>query len=148
MFASGIFYDATVVVTDEWREIYYLNPAASLLQIYRDVLMQRAADVLNPDIAGAGGILAMLDIGALAEAHGAKMSPHCWCSSTVAFCAMLHVSAVMRNATYAELFYDYLELGAEFATCDYDLRQGVTRPPQRPGLGVEIDESKLQTLTV
>lgn len=42
MFASGIFYDATVVVTDEWRYIYYLNPAASLLQMYRDILMQGA----------------------------------------------------------------------------------------------------------
>lgn len=39
MFASGIFYDPQVMLTDEWRQIYYANPMASMLQIYRDLLM-------------------------------------------------------------------------------------------------------------
>jgi L-alanine-DL-glutamate epimerase-like enolase superfamily enzyme len=104
------------------------------------------ADVLNPDIAGAGGILAMLEIGALAHAHGAQISPHSWNSTTVAFMAMLHVCAVMRNATYAELYYDYLELGAEFAECDYVIADGYVRLPHKPGLGVEMQEEVLVSL--
>jgi lipopolysaccharide transport system permease protein len=39
MFASGIFYDANVVVTDEWRNVYFLNPAACLIDSYRDILL-------------------------------------------------------------------------------------------------------------
>jgi lipopolysaccharide transport system permease protein len=39
MFAAGIFYDANVVVTEEWRSVYYLNPTACLLQAYRDILL-------------------------------------------------------------------------------------------------------------
>lgn len=113
---------------------------------YRGVLTARAADVLNPDIAGAGGILEMLAIGALADAHGAQISPHSWNSTTVAFMAMLHVCAVMRNATYAELYYDYLELGAEFADCDYVIANGYASLPQKPGLGVEMNEQVLVSL--
>lgn len=113
---------------------------------YRDVLSKRAADVLNPDIAGAGGILEMLEIGAMADAHSVKVSPHSWNSTTVAFLAMLHTCAVMRNAIYAELYYDYLELGAEFAECDYIIEDGYASLPQRPGLGVEMNEAALRSL--
>lgn len=116
------------------------------LRHYRDVLVARAADVLNPDIAGAGGILRMLEIGALADAHGAHVSPHSWNSTTVAFMAMLHVCAVMPNATYAELYYDYLELGATFATCDYVIAAGYASLPRKPGLGVEMNEQMLVSL--
>jgi len=117
------------------------------LRHYRAVLERRAADVLNPDIAGAGGILEMLEIGAMADAHSVKLSPHSWNSTTVAFLAMLHVCAVMRNAIYAELYYDYLDLGAAFANCDYDINDGFASLPQTPGLGVEMNEDVLRSLT-
>ena len=39
MFASGIFYDPGVVVTDEWRSVFYMNPTACLIQAYRDILL-------------------------------------------------------------------------------------------------------------
>lgn len=113
---------------------------------YRNVLMARAADVLNPDIAGAGGILEMLAIGAMADAHGMKISPHSWNSTTVAFLAMLHVCAVMPNAIYAELYYDYLELGAAFADCDYVIADGYASLPRAPGLGVRMNEDALVSL--
>lgn len=113
---------------------------------YRNLLDRRAADVLNPDIAGAGGILRMLEIGAMADAHSVMISPHSWNSTTVAFLAMLHVCAVMRNAIYGELYYDYLELGAEFADCDFIIENGYASLPQKPGLGVEMNEDALRRL--
>lgn len=111
---------------------------------FRDVIMKQAADVLNPDIAGAGGILEMLAIGALAEAHGLKISPHSWNSTTVAFLAMLHVCAVMPNAVYAELYYDYLELGSELASCDYAIKDGFASVPRAPGLGLSMNEDAVR----
>lgn len=113
---------------------------------YRNVLAKRAADVLNPDIAGAGGILELLAIGAMADAHSVKISPHNWNSTTVAFLAMLHVCAVMPNAIYAELYYDYLELGTHFADCDYVIEDGYASLPQKPGLGIEMDEDALRSM--
>ncbi|MEO1190925.1 MAG: mandelate racemase/muconate lactonizing enzyme family protein [Pseudomonadota bacterium] len=116
------------------------------LRHFRNVVMKRAADVVNPDIAGAGGILEMLEIGAMADAHSVKISPHNWNSTTVAFLAMLHVCAVMRNSIHAELYYDYLELGCRFADCDYEIKDGYASLPQKPGLGVEMDEEALIAL--
>lgn len=115
---------------------------------FRRLLEARAADVLNPDIAGVGGILTMLEIAAMAQAQSVSLSPHSWNSTTVAFLAMLHVCAVLPNAGYAELFYDYLELGAEFARCDTTIAEGFASVPQAPGLGVEIDEAALARLCV
>jgi galactonate dehydratase len=116
------------------------------LRHYRDVLQKRAADVLNPDIAGAGGVITMLEIGAMAHAHSVMISPHCWNSTTVAFLAMLHVCAVMPNAIYAELYYDYMELGAELADCDFTIEKGFASLPRKPGLGVEMNEDALRSL--
>ncbi len=113
---------------------------------YRNLLDRRAADILNPDIAGAGGIITMLEIGAMANAHSVLMSPHCWNSTTVAFAAMLHACAVMPNSIHAELYYDYLELGARFATCDHVIHEGRASLPRAPGLGVMIDEEVLRSL--
>ncbi len=114
----------------------------------RDVLTMRAADVLNPDIAGAGGILAMLEIGAMADAHDVKISPHNWNSTSVGLLAMLHVCAALPNATYAELHYDYLELSAQFSECDFIISEGFISLPNKPGLGIEMNESALRTLEV
>ncbi len=116
------------------------------LRHYRSVLDKRAADVLNPDIAGAGGILTMLEIGAMADSHAVMISPHSWNSTTVAFLAMLHTCAVMRNAIYAEVYYDYLELGADYANCDYAIDSGYASLPQKPGLGIEMNEDALRSL--
>ncbi len=118
------------------------------LRHYRDVLDKRAADVVNPDIAGAGGIVTMLEIGAMADAHSVMISPHSWNSTTVAFLAMLHTCAVMPNAIYAELYYDYLELGASFADCDYAIEDGYARLPKAPGLGVTMNEDAIQSLVL
>jgi galactonate dehydratase len=118
------------------------------LRHYRSVLDKRAADVLNPDIAGAGGIVTMLEIGAMADAHSVMISPHSWNSTTVAFLAMLHTCAVMPNAIYAELYYDYLELGASFADCDYAIEDGYARLPRAPGLGVTMNEDAIRSLAL
>jgi len=116
------------------------------LHHYRNILDRRAADVLNPDIAGVGGIVTMLEIGAMADACSVMISVHSWNSTTVAFLAMLHVSAVMRNAIHAELYYDYLELGAKFADCDYVIENGYASLPNKPGIGVEMNEEALLSL--
>jgi lipopolysaccharide transport system permease protein len=47
MFASGIFYDPNVLLTDEWRFYYFLNPMASLLNLYRNVLLYDATPSIN-----------------------------------------------------------------------------------------------------
>ena len=90
----------------------------------------------------------MLEIGAIADAHDVKISPHNWNSTSVGLLAMLHVCAALPNATYAELHYDYLELSAQFSECDFIISEGFISLPSKPGLGIEMNESALRTLEV
>ena len=113
---------------------------------FREMLEQRVADVLNPDIAGCGGILEILEIAAMAEAYSVALSPHNYNSNTVAFAAMLQVSAVMPNLMMAELYPDFTTSGERFAQVDWEITDGAATLPQAPGLGVTIDEAALAKL--
>lgn len=110
---------------------------------FREMLGRGAADVLNPDIAGCGGILEILEIAAMAEPHSVAVSPHNYNSATVGMAAMLHVSALMPNLLTAELYPDCLAIGEAFAQVDFEITDGEATLPQSPGLGVSIDEAAL-----
>ncbi|MEQ8653113.1 MAG: mandelate racemase/muconate lactonizing enzyme family protein [Kiloniellales bacterium] len=114
---------------------------------FRDILKSRAADILNPDIAGAGGIVEFLEIAALAEAHSARVSPHCYNSMSVAFAAMLQVSAVLPNLAWAEYFPALQAASDAFAKLDSNIVDGHASLPMSPGLGATPDENRLRPFT-
>ncbi|MEM7222336.1 MAG: mandelate racemase/muconate lactonizing enzyme family protein [Pseudomonadota bacterium] len=113
---------------------------------FREMLERRAADALNPDIAGCGGILEMLDIAAMAEAHSVQLSPHNYNSNTVAFAAMLQVAALVPNLLNIELYPDFTASGERFATLHAEIGGSHATIPQAPGLGVTVDEAALAAL--
>jgi galactonate dehydratase len=117
------------------------------LSHFRAVLATGAADILNPDIAGIGGLLDILEVAGLADLQGVKVSPHCWNSMTVAAAAMLHVCASIPNAEMAEIYPEYIDHGATFATTGFCLDEGRAFLSGKPGLGVDIDVSALRRLT-
>jgi galactonate dehydratase len=113
---------------------------------FREILERRAADVLNPDIAGCGGILELLEIAAMAEAFSVALSPHNYNSTTLAMAAMLHAAALMPNLLTAELYPDHVALGDRFAAADFAIVAGEATLPRSPGLGVTIREDALTAL--
>jgi galactonate dehydratase len=113
---------------------------------FRETLAANAADILNPDIAGVGGILDMLEIAALADLQGVSMSPHCWNSMSIAAAAMLQVCAALPNAEMAEIYPDYLPHVAGFSDAGYSLIDGSATLSDRPGLGVQVDADALNTI--
>lgn len=115
---------------------------------FRCVLEADAADILNPDIAGIGGVLDMLDIAAMAHARGVMLSPHCWNSMTVAAAAMLHVCASIPNAEMAEVYPEYIAFGAQFARVGFSLEGSHARLSEKPGLGVDMDAKILDKCSV
>ena len=40
MFASGIFYDATQILLPEHRDLFFLNPLAAAINMYRNIIME------------------------------------------------------------------------------------------------------------
>ncbi|MBT6544003.1 MAG: galactonate dehydratase [Rhodobacteraceae bacterium] len=112
---------------------------------FRDVFERRAASIINPDVAHAGGISEMVRLGHWAAVYDIALAPHCPLGP-IALAASLQVDAVCHNAFIQEqstgIHYnkgtdlmDYLTPESRFTLAD-----GYIDIPQRPGLGITINE--------
>ena len=114
---------------------------------FKRVFETRAARVINPDTAHAGGISEMVRIGHWAEAYDVALAPHCPIGP-IALAASLQVDAVCHNAFIQEQSIGiHYNAGAD--VLDYVrpggivIEEGHLLIPQGPGLGVEVDEDKV-----
>jgi D-galactarolactone cycloisomerase len=122
---------------------------------FREVLLRRAVDVVQPDTCAAGGLSECLKIAAMANAHGVRYVPHVW-GTGVALATALQLLAVLPHnppCLHPE------EPLLEFDRTEHPIRQailsepieherGVVRIPGRPGLGIEIDRAALARFRV
>lgn len=107
---------------------------------FTDFCSRHLVNYVQPDVCHAGGILEMKKIGTIAEAYRVEMAPHNP-QSMVSTLASLHVDATTPSSTIQE----YNPNRQQWVT---DLFQGYQLPvadgyaalPDRPGLGVDIDE--------
>jgi D-galactarolactone cycloisomerase len=117
---------------------------------HRRLLEARAVDILQPDLAAAGGISETKKIADMAAAFGIRCNPHVW-GTGVAMAASLQLVAVLPH-TPPGLFP--AEPLLEFDRSEHPLRDAVLREPIRherglvrvpdgPGLGVELDRAAL-----
>lgn len=113
------------------------------LHHFRAVLEGQAADILNPDIVGVGGILDMLEIARLAATYDVNVAPHNWNSTIVGVAAMAHACAVMPNALIGEYFPDYEPYCDRFGATDLDLSGGAVTIGDAPGFGIRMNEEAL-----
>jgi L-alanine-DL-glutamate epimerase-like enolase superfamily enzyme len=124
-----------------------LNESVTTPEVVLQILQLRAADVLLPDTYQGGGILAVKKVAALAEAAGVPCVFHCAHDLGLKTAAMLHVVAstpgfpLANDCTYYGLEDDILE-------SPHRLERGFMPVPQGPGLGVRVDEAKVQKYRV
>jgi D-galactarolactone cycloisomerase len=105
---------------------------------FAELLAARAIDVLQPDLAIAGGFTEGLRIAALAWAHRLQLAPHCW-GSALSFQAARTLALASPAGTYVEVPVGGAPLLHELAAIDLALADGALAPPQGPGWGVEPD---------
>jgi D-galactarolactone cycloisomerase len=110
---------------------------------FRDFVVSGAVDYLQPDVARAGGISEIKKIAALAEKHRVPVSFHTW-GDAVALAASVHLSAALRDCIMMELDYTYNPLREELLREPLELTRGFLIPPEKPGLGVELDPRALE----
>jgi galactonate dehydratase len=110
---------------------------------FRRVFELRAADIINPDVCNCGGIQELRAIAQMAEPSFVTVSPHNYNSTTVGLAATLHVSAAIPNFLITEYFVNFEAKGREIASPAFEVRGGYIAVPQRPGLGIELDEQAL-----
>ncbi len=104
---------------------------------FRQVFEKQAAAYIQPDGSHAGGITELKKIANMAEVYYIHVLPHC-AIGPVAFTSCMHVDAVIPNFLAQEQV-DWA-LGAEILTENWQVVDGHIELPDKPGLGIEIDE--------
>ena len=106
---------------------------------FRDLIALRAVDILQPDLSIAGGITEAMRIEALASAHQLRFAPHLW-GGALTFASGLHVAAVASSGFILEYSLGANPMLHELAVEKFPVVDGHVEIPDRPGLGVTIDE--------
>lgn len=101
----------------------------------------RGADFVQPDISHAGGIMELKKIAAMAESCYTGFAPHNP-SGPVANAATLQLAACCPNFTILEIMYSDVTWRKEVCNENLEYKDGYITVPDKPGIGIEIDEEK------
>jgi D-galactarolactone cycloisomerase len=110
---------------------------------FENFLARGAVDFLQPDVARAGGITEIRKIADLAAQYNVPISFHTW-GDGVSLAASLHLSAALQECDVMELDYTYNPLRSELLALPLEPANGFMVPPDKPGLGVELNPDALQ----
>jgi len=110
---------------------------------FENFIVRDAVDFIQPDVARAGGITEIRKITAMAAKHKVPVSFHTW-GDGVALAASVHLAAALRECIVMELDYTYNPLREELLREPFKIENGYLIPPEKPGLGIELDQQALQ----
>ncbi len=114
---------------------------------FRDLIDARAVDVLQPDLAICGGITEAMRIAALASAYNLQLAPHLW-TGAPAFAAGMHVAAAAPAGFVLEYSLGANPLLHDLVEEQFSVQDGLVEIPDRPGLGLTINEDFVKRYTV
>lgn len=106
---------------------------------FREFFRLGCADVIQPDVSHAGGILELRKIAAMAECHHIPVCPHNP-SGPVANAATLQFAACTPNFYLLETMSSDVPYRNEVSTERVQFADGMMHIPDTPGLGIDIDE--------
>jgi len=108
-------------------------------------LTNRCLDVLQPDCCHGGGITSMRKVATLAEAFHVPLAPHCT-ASNLGISASLHCAASIPLLLIHEFYPDNGGFNPkEVMRLDWKLdAEGYIGLPPGPGLGIEVDEKRIE----
>ncbi len=102
-----------------------------------------ACAVAQPDLGSCGGITACKKIATMAEAYYVLMAPHVW-GGPVITAAALQIDANIPNFLVQESIYKSRDFFDDIVKEPFEWKDGDLIPPERPGIGIELDEKKLE----
>ena len=117
---------------------------------FRGLITQRCVDILQPDIAAAGGISETKKIADMANAFGVRVNPHVWGTGVALAASLQLIAALPHNPPGLHPIEPLLEFDQSehpirmaVATAPIVQRDGWVAIPDGPGLGIEIDRAAL-----
>ncbi|MFQ6095298.1 MAG: mandelate racemase/muconate lactonizing enzyme family protein [Candidatus Bathyarchaeia archaeon] len=110
---------------------------------FRDLLEKRAVDIIQPDPIETGGYTELRKIAAMASAYHVPLSPH----GRAKYVVGAHAVAAFENGLIVESFAkcNPTRMAAAISAIDFyektvEVKDGYIDLPDRPGLGIEINE--------
>lgn len=110
---------------------------------FKEILSRNAVDIIQPDVAKAGGFSECRKIACIASAFNIPVAPHCW-GSAVSHIATLHLSAAIPNFLICEMDRLPNPLREELIADPIRFENGYTKVPEAPGLGIELNEEVIR----
>ncbi len=99
----------------------------------------RTVNVIMPDVKHCGGLLELTRIAAVAEHDGVTVAPHNP-SGPVSTAASIQVCAVLKNFRLLEFQWGEAARRHDVVTPPERFEDGAIRVPERPGMGIELNE--------
>ncbi|MBI3942488.1 MAG: mandelate racemase/muconate lactonizing enzyme family protein [Chloroflexi bacterium] len=114
----------------------------SALPAFERLITEGEVDIIQPDVARAGGPTECRRIAAMAARHHRLCIFHAW-KSGILVAATLHMAAIVPDIPFVEYTVSESPLRRELVNATFELHAGVATIPQGPGLGVELNEEIL-----
>ena len=128
---------------------------------HRELLTRRCVDILQPEVAATGGISEFMKILSMAHAFGTPVIPHVW-GSDVLIAVDMHLVSVIPDIpgglhqfepmleydTTPNSFHDNLLTEPLRVREQVKETGGFVRPPEGPGIGIELNEDFVKTYRV
>jgi galactonate dehydratase len=109
---------------------------------FREILEKGAASIIQPDLCHAGGITEGRIIAGMAEAYYAPIAPHNP-MGPISLAVGLQLAASVPNF----LVQEQVSLGEGYLKVPFKLeKDGCVLIPRGPGLGIELDEAKMEAM--
>jgi galactonate dehydratase len=107
---------------------------------FRELLEKHAVDIIMPDFQKCGGLLEARKIADLAHTYFVPVAPHA-VTSPIGMMASAHVCSVIPNFLVQEWHWiDSPDLWKGWVKEGEIIEKGYITPPERPGIGVEMNE--------
>lgn len=115
---------------------------------FREIIEKQAVNVVQPDLCHCGGILQTYKIAAMAANYYMSVAPHNPLGP-LALASCLQIDACIPNFTAQEhpTQAEGLDLGKGIIKDPFVIKDGYIDVPDKPGLGVEVDEEAIKKLS-
>jgi L-alanine-DL-glutamate epimerase-like enolase superfamily enzyme len=113
------------------------------LRSFQDLVEVGHVDVIQPDLARAGGFTQCARIADAAVANRALCVPHAW-KSGILWAATVHFAATLAEVPFVEYTVATSPLRRDLSRTDVQVVDGMTSVPNTPGLGVDLNEDIIE----
>lgn len=122
---------------------------------FNELIKNKSVDIIQPDICASGGLTEAKRIAALASTNGIDLIPHTWGTAIGLHVALHFISNLesIPGRMYQPDFlieFDQTENGLRdcLSFPKLEMKDGMLEVPNRPGLGIDIDEEVLRKYSV